>query len=131
MTRGPLLLLASALVLTACDEPCVADLDLSCTPLEADTSWSNVYEVVIQPSCAPAGVSCHASEGLAGGLDLGDESGAYEALGPHLTPGDAACSDTVKRLYSDRSGFQMPPGSALSEPEACMIVLWIDAGAQP
>ncbi len=121
-------------LLGGCDEPCVEDLDPACAPLASDTSWSNVYEVVIVSSCATEGVTCHASAGRAGGLDLGDADTAYEALTTteaYVVPGDAACSDLVKRIHSDRAGYEMPPGSALSAPEACMIQRWIDAGAEP
>ena len=126
-----------ALLFAGCpsDLPCVEELDASCAPLSQDLSWSNVYSTVVTDSCASAGISCHASEGAAGGLDLGDEETAWTQLvepvdaEPRVMAGDASCSEIMKRVHTDNSILQMPPGSALSSPQSCMIQLWIDEGA--
>ncbi|MCO4770114.1 MAG: hypothetical protein KDA24_08805 [Deltaproteobacteria bacterium] len=130
-------LAAASLLVVGCpaEVPCVADLDDACAPLSQDLSWSNVYSTVVVSSCASPGVSCHATEGSAGGLDLGDEETAWEQLvepldiAARIVPGDASCSDVMKRVHSDDANYQMPPSSPLSDPQSCMVQLWIDAGA--
>ncbi len=127
----------SALLLAGCpaDLPCVDDLDATCAPLSQDVTWSNVYTTVVADSCASPGISCHASEGSAGGLDLGDEATAWTQLvepvdaEPRVVAGNASCSEMMKRVHTDDSVWQMPPGAALSSPQSCMIQLWIDEGA--
>jgi len=118
------------------DLPCVEDLEPSCTPLSADVSFSNVYSVVIAPGCAQAGTSCHSAEGVAGGLSLGDEQTAWEQLvddsggEAFALPGDPACSEVLKRMESDDTRLQMPQGAKMSDPERCMVQLWIEGGAE-
>ena len=120
---------ALAAALLACEPVKSED---ACTPLDTP-SFSNVYDIVLVSSCAVGG-SCHGGGGSAGGLDLGDELTAYDALveGGRVTPGDAASSLLMARLESDVSHSQhMPPGQLLSAPERCMIATWINEGALP
>jgi hypothetical protein len=111
---------------------CVDDVDFAaCAPLYAPT-FENVYANTITRSCASGGASCHAAAGARGGLVLEGEARAYQALtAGYLTPGDAACSDLVMRLYTDEPALLMPRGARLPEPEACAVGRWVQLGAPP
>jgi hypothetical protein len=132
---------ALVITLTACapacsdDAPtltCVDDVDFgSCAALYAPT-FENVYANTITRGCATGGRSCHAAAGNQGGLTLEGEARAYEALSArYLTPGDAACSELVMRLYTDEPALLMPRGARLPDPEACAIGKWVHLGAAP
>lgn len=131
------LLLVTTLLLSGCPEdPCVEDLDLACTPLSQDVSWSNVYTLVLADNCSSGGTSCHAAEGAQGGLVLDDPDVAYEQLvepesgSARVLAGDPSCSMLVRRLELEDDAEAMPPGDQLSEAQRCMVRLWIDGGAQ-
>lgn len=104
------------------------DLSQTCTPLY-EPNFANVYADTLAPSCAVTGTSCHASEGLQGGLDFGEIDRAHESLRSVIEPSDVACSPILARLESTEIGFGMPPGRRLSEAERCAIRMYIEAGA--
>ncbi|HVV86194.1 MAG TPA: c-type cytochrome domain-containing protein [Kofleriaceae bacterium] len=111
---------------------CVQDVDFSTCPALYQPTWSAVYENTVVRSCSTGGVSCHAAAGAQGGLVLEGSDQAYLALTAghrYLTPGDAACSELVERLYSPNPDLVMPRGARLSDPEACAIGKWVAAGA--
>jgi len=112
----------------ACDEVS----EEACTPLD-QPSFSNVYELVVTPSCAVGG-SCHGGGSFAGGLDLGALDRAYTNLleRQSVIPGSAAQSPLMSRLDSSVSDPQhMPPGQMLNEAQRCMVATWINDGAAP
>jgi len=135
MSRVALLIWAAASVAgCAGDAPlaCVTDVDFTtCQPLYAPT-FANVYANTIVRSCASGGRSCHAAAGAQGGLVLEGEARAYLALtggNAYVTPGDAACSSLVERLYTTNPSLLMPRGARLTAPEACAVGRWVAAGA--
>ena len=111
---------------------CVEDVDFAtCAPLYAPT-WENVHANTIARTCSGGGRSCHAAAGAQGGLVLEGSDQAYQALTAdqrYVTPGDAACSELVERLYTRNASLLMPRGARLSEPEACAIGQWVRLGA--
>ena len=111
---------------------CVDDVDLAaCRPLYPPT-WADVYGNTIERTCASGGVACHAAAGARGGLVLEGSARAYAALtapGRYLTPGAAACSPLIERLYTPEADLLMPRGARLSEAEACAVARWVEAGA--
>lgn len=119
-------------------EACLDGLDLSCAPLYVATSFDDVFESTLIPSCSVGNSACHAPAGGKGGLtfDVDDPDAAWTALRepvdaePRVVPGDPACSSLIQRLHSAETGFQMPPGMLLSEPERCAVTLWVLDGAQ-
>ncbi len=83
-------------------------------------------------------MNCHAQDGRAGarnGLVLDTALGAdaaHSALidSGTLLPGDATCSEVVRRISGIGPVSPMPEGSAgLSEGEQCAIGLWVARGA--
>ena len=133
----PLLLLA----LLGCGTPdsqplaCVPNLDLQCMPLYAPT-FDDIYTRTLNKTCAQAGGSCHASQGMMGGLVFEDENAAYDLLlgktdgRARVTPNDASCSLIVEHLESTDPTQVMPPGGMLSAAERCSIEQWIAQGAK-
>lgn len=126
-----LVLLAGA----SCGEPCVKDLPLDCAPLYTPT-FDELHSRTLQVSCAVAGPGCHASEGGQAGLRFDDADFAYGLLTgelghtPRVEPGNAACSEFIRRITSDNPNDQMPPGSPLSEAEQCVLIQWVQNGAE-
>jgi hypothetical protein len=138
MLRTTLFIGAMMLVLLGCgpddEEPdpgqeCV-DLSTDCTP-QYEPTFDNIHSRTLSGSCAVAGGACHSSQGEQAGLAMEDADEAYRALtdGGRVVEGDAACSLLIRRLYSDDSSEQMPPGMPLSDGERCAIAQWIDDGA--
>ena len=75
---------------------------------------------------------CHGPTQQMSGLRLDRAADALNGgySGAVLIPGDAAASQLLDRVRSDREGFKMPPGGArLSAAETTAIAEWIDAGA--
>ena len=96
-------------------------------------SFSNVYTLVLEPSCAVGG-SCHGGGATAGGLNLDDLQTAHSSLldRESVIAGSAAQSPLMSRLDSPVTDPQhMPPGYLLSEAERCMVAAWIQEGALP
>ena len=118
-------------------EACLDPLPRDCAIIWAD--YETMHRRLFGATCgSPAtGTGCHAADGAMGGLVLDDIDVAYDNLlsdgshgQPRIIPGDPECSDLVKRLYSDREGYQMPPGNPLKDNELCSIVQWIADGAE-
>ena len=117
---------------------CLDSLDLTCAPLYVAANFEDVFEGTLLPSCSVGNSACHAPAGAKGGLvfDAEDPDAAWTALReptgaePRVVPGDPACSPLIQRLHSAETGFQMPPGMTLSEPERCAVTLWVLDGAQ-
>ena len=116
---------------------CLAALPAECAPLYVASSYDEVLEKTLIPSCSVGGGACHAPQGAKGGLifDAQNPDQSWSALvdgdggPPRVVAGDAECSPLVHRLLSTEPGVQMPPGKALSEAERCAVVQWIRAGA--
>jgi len=115
---------------------CIAGCDSvetpTCTPLDTP-SFTNVYELVLAPSCAVGG-SCHGDGAANGGLTLEGQQTAYDALvtDGRVLAGDVDGSALMDRLDSPvTDAGHMPPGVLLSEPERCMVTAWIEQGALP
>jgi len=123
------------LLATGCDEPCVEDIDLDCSPLYSDLSWANVHATTIVPGCASAG--CHSGDEPGGDLLLTPAATAWEQLveptegAASVVAGDAACSPMIIRTESESESLVMPPGAQLSEAERCVLRLWVHQGAEP
>lgn len=110
--------------------PMCITVDTSCAPLYPPT-FANVYNNTLKPSCGSTNSSCHSAAGMKGGLSFADEQTAYDGLlNTRVTAGDAACSEMVVRTSSPGSDYTMPPGSALSAPARCSLLLWVHNGAQ-
>lgn len=129
----------------ACGAPVVAHTQVpkwavpARDPFEGDATprWQDIYEVVLQPSCALSG--CHSESSASGGLAMTDACGTHAALfvagacgEPAVQPGDAAASLLVDKLTSDdpRCGDPMPPIGRLPQSFTDAIAEWIDAGAE-
>ena len=129
-------MLVAITVLAGCSDDavltCAMDVDfMTCQPLYAPT-WDNVHANTIARSCATGGRACHAAAGAQGGLVLEGSERAYLALttgDAYVTPGDAACSELVSRLYTPYAALVMPRGARLSDAEACAVGKWVAAGA--
>lgn len=116
---------------------CVPSLDLACRPLYADTSYQNLFDKIIKPTCASSAGQCHSAGGREGGLVLEDADAAYALLlgttdgRARVKAGDPKCSLVMERLESDDAAFRMPPSSAkLSSEMRCNFTLWIAQGAK-
>lgn len=115
---------------------CVGDLPAACSPLYTPT-FDQIFERTLKPTCAVSGSSCHAPEGAKGGLVFDDLTSSYQRLlgqggaEARVTPGDAACSLLIERLYATDPALVMPPGAPLGAAELCDFVLWINDGAKP
>lgn len=119
---------------------CVAALELNCTPAYPPT-FEAIYQDILSPTCGSSatGSSCHygpAQSTAAGQLALSDRKAAYDALlgiggaEPRVIPGNAACSELVKRLESSDPQYRMPLGTMqLSEARRCAVRQWIANGA--
>jgi hypothetical protein len=105
-------------------------VEATCTPAYEPT-FANVFDRTLVTSCGVEGSSCHSIDGRKAGLVFDEIDEAYDLLlDGRVEPGDAGCSEVVRRIESTSSGFKMPPGSRrLSEGEKCAIEQWIAAGA--
>src|SRR5690348_6224963 len=74
-------LLAAALIASACSggDVCLTSVDTACAPLYTPT-FDQIFARTLQPTCAQAGASCHASAGGMGGLVFEDADAAYALL---------------------------------------------------
>ncbi|MFT3693269.1 MAG: hypothetical protein QM831_09010 [Kofleriaceae bacterium] len=134
------LLLLSALVIGCTEEqpPACATVDLDCGAGYQPT-FHNVYSNTLNKSCGNDDHNCHSSSGHQGGLSFGDgEDAAYAALmeksgidstRDRVTPGNAACSLLVVRIYGVGKDYQMPQGSPLDSGAQCAIAQWVQNGA--
>lgn len=125
-------LAAGALIACSSDPPpaCIT-VDTACAPLYEPT-FHNVYENTLKETCGSTQSACHSKTGKQGGMSFEDEAHAYEALrAGRVKPGNAACSLMIVRTDSPGASYQMPPGDALSEPERCALIQWVQAGAMP
>ena len=106
--------------------------DTACAPGYVPT-FTNVYKNTLQPNCGYMDGSCHSASGRAGGLSFQDQDTAYAGLlnGIRVKPGNPTCSEMIVRATSPGKDYQMPPGDALSEPEQCALVQWVQMGAMP
>jgi len=115
---------------------CADDPAPACKLVNADCdviyqpTFTNIYTRTIVPTCGVDNGSCHSAEGRRGGLSLATESIAYQALlDGRVEPGDPACSEFVVRIDSPGEDYQMPVGTALTAPERCAIIQWVENGA--
>jgi len=93
-------------------------------------TFTNIYTRTIEPKCGIDNGACHSAEGRRGGLSLETESIAYQALlTGYVEAGDPACSEFAVRIDSPGEDYQMPVGDALTPPERCAILQWIENGA--
>ncbi|HEX5061303.1 MAG TPA: c-type cytochrome domain-containing protein [Kofleriaceae bacterium] len=106
--------------------------DTACLPQYPPT-FTNVYKNTLQPNCGYMDGSCHSASGRAGGLSFQDQDTAYAGLlnGIRVKPMNPTCSEMIVRATSPGKDYQMPPGDALSEPEQCALVQWVQMGAMP
>ena len=112
---------------------CVAVPSADCKPLVDPPTFDAIYTQILRPSCQSGGVSCHGAA-AASSLSFSSADEAYAMLvgqgdGARVVPGDATCSQLMKRIMSDDPAVRMPRGSQLSEPETCAITKWIANGA--
>jgi hypothetical protein len=112
------------------DEPA----DAECDSLYPDTSFPELFERTLEPTCAD--VACHSAERHQGGLVLADEETAYDnLLGPgsdgrlRVKPGDTQCGKLIVRLETAGESWSMPAGNHLMDTELCVIRNWIADGA--
>lgn len=128
-----LALVAAATAWAGCGgggEGSCVEVDLACQPLYQPT-FDQIHQRTLVPKCALSGTACHSNEGAKNGLSLEDPDTAYDLLlGSRATPGDSSCSLLIRRIESDDSDFQMPPGSPLGAAERCAIIQWVEAGAE-
>lgn len=124
--RARIARIASGLVLLAagCHEPTCID-PLVCATSEAPT-FEVLYEDVLRPSCAFEGRSCH-GPGAARPPSMVDVETARLELAAYVVHGEPTCSELVRRVVSDESGFRMPPLSSarLSDDAICAIDAWV------
>ncbi len=74
--------------------------------------------------------ACHSKAGHQGNMSFEDELHAYQALrAGRVEPGNPGCSLMIVRTDSPGAAYQMPPGDALSAPERCALIQWVQAGA--
>lgn len=104
-------------------------LDLQCAPL-FDPSLPELHARTLGPTCASSDF-CHSDAGRAGGLALHTEEAAFDGLvaAGRVDPQAPDCSLLLTRLYATDSAEVMPPGLPLPDPERCVILRWIAAGA--
>jgi hypothetical protein len=130
-------LAAAALIASGCSDGdvCLTSVDTACAPLYAPT-FDQLFTRTLQPTCAQAGGSCHASAGAMGGLVFEDADASYALLlgrtdgRARVVPGDPACSVLIERLESTDPDRIMPRGSALPDGERCAFVQWVHNGAK-
>lgn len=122
------MILIAALAACSGDE-CLTDLDAACTPLYEPT-FQNVFDQTLKPTCGIGGSTCHSVDGRKAGLVFAEIDEAHRLLlDGRVEPNDAACSLVMRRISSDESDFQMPPGRKLVPTEQCAIQQWIANGA--
>jgi hypothetical protein len=124
-------LLASSTLLGGCDE-CI-EVNTSCAPLY-EATFAEVFSRTLAPTCGVAGSSCHSADGAQGGLVYAEQGRAHQLLIEEeevVIPGDAGCSELVRRIESTEEDYGMPPGRQLSPEERCAIVQWVAKGAPP
>jgi len=110
--------------------PMCITVDTTCSPLYMPT-FTNVYNNTLKGTCGSTNSSCHSERGHKGGLSMADEQTAYDGLlAGRVTPGDPGCSEFVVRTSSPGTDYEMPPGSPLSAPARCALLLWVQNGAQ-
>jgi hypothetical protein len=110
--------------------PACVTVDRACAPAYEPT-FDNIFTKTLQPSCALAGSSCHASAGQKGGLALDNVDTAYRLLmqNQRAIAKDPECSVLARRLQSTDTAVMMPPGLALAQAERCAIIQWMARGA--
>lgn len=109
---------------------------------ERPARWSYIHAAIIQPACTTAG--CHSAVTAIAGINLADRQGAYtlltgricgEPAGPldpprnFVTPFSAETSKLYHQLVGANTD-QMPPDTALPDPEIELVARWIDEGAR-
>jgi len=110
-------------------DACV-DVDLTCQPLYEPT-FDNIHQRTLAAKCAVSGSACHSRAGAQNGLVMEDADTAYDdLLRSRVTPGDPSCSLMIRRIQSGDPDFQMPPGAPLSAAERCVLIQWVEAGAE-
>ncbi|MEO8842347.1 MAG: hypothetical protein ABI591_08835 [Kofleriaceae bacterium] len=130
------------LVLAGCPgtpPPACITVDASCAAGYQPT-FHNVYQNTLVPDCSMTS-ACHSESGHQANLSFGgDEASAYAALMANssidpsrarVVAGNAACSLLIVRTDSPGTDYQMPKGAALTEPESCALIQWVQAGAMP
>jgi cytochrome c551/c552 len=111
------------------DPPACVTVDVDCAELYAPT-FENVYTRTLATGCGSTALACHSAAGKKGGMSFEDMATAFTALrAGRVVPGDAACSEMIVRTTSVGEAYQMPPGSALTEPERCSLIKWVQSGA--
>ena len=91
------------------------------------------FDADIEPIFHERCYMCHGASQQMSGLRLDDKAAALKGgySGPIIVAGDAAASNLIERLKSDKEGFKMPPvGAKLTDSEVAKIAAWIDAGAE-
>jgi hypothetical protein len=100
-------------------------------------AWKDLYERVLQPSCALGG--CHDRATAAGGLPMRDMCQTRTALlgkgacgETNVVPGQPDSSLLVNKLDSKmpRCGSAMPPAGPLTASVLAAVRSWIEAGAE-
>ncbi|MBX3162525.1 MAG: hypothetical protein KF773_41565 [Deltaproteobacteria bacterium] len=124
---------AIATLATGCprgdDPPACIDVDLSCAELYEPT-FENVYTRTLAVGCGATATACHSAAGRQGGMSFETMQTAFTSLrAGRVVPGDAACSEVIVRTSSPGESYQMPPGSALTAPERCALIKWVQNGA--
>lgn len=105
-----------------------------------EVTWTNVYAMVIMPSCV--GGSCHG--GNAGGLNMNTKATAYTNLVNADSNNSGACAN-MKRVIPNGGGILLPKleqvanaycegtmplgGSKLAQSQIDLVKGWIEAGA--
>lgn len=127
-------LVAAVISLASCQDqaPACKTVNTDCAALYGP-HFDDVYNTTLAMKCGSDQTSCHSAAGLKGGMTFQDEAHAYASLledGKHrVEPGDPECSLMIVRVNSPGADYQMPPGDALSEPERCALIKWVEAGA--
>ena len=120
-----------ALLLGACSTttpPACVTVDEMCG-FQYEPTFDNVYAMTLKDSCGSTKNACHSAVGKRGGMSFEDEAHAYAALlDGRVMPGDPGCSKMVVRTEPG-TDYQMPPGSALSDPARCALIQWVRHGA--
>jgi hypothetical protein len=135
LPRRPAAPLAAALAgaLAGCPTdppPACITVDTACAPLYAPT-FDNIYTRTLRGTCGAQNSSCHSAAGLQGGMSFQDQQHAFDALRMgRVVPGDPGCSKLVVRTSSPGASYQMPPGDELKPAERCVLIQWVQAGAQ-
>ncbi len=111
------------------------EVSAQCDPLYAP-EFDQIFVRTLQPKCALEGGSCHSIEGAKAGLIFEDADTTYDLLlgltdgDQRVIPFDINCSILSSRISTSRSSLLMPPGSPLSAAERCVIIQWINNGAE-